>query len=258
MRPRVIITVCLAAVLPAVLAGSDAGPERGARRDAKPSTTRTVRKEASNDMDAWLRRGQDATPKRPRAATSGPGVNPFRGAGGFSRADAVPGVVELSDGRQLAGGVLTTREKPLIVFVEEQKRWRRIPLIAALSVQAVIVEEKMDLHWRWKAMGEPERVYTGKRYPTRRLKWRFRLIDGSIVTGTIKGQPVSVECAGQRVGPFVLHERSRGKVGQSLKDLVYVKQIVLSRRMMTEVLAHQKRSVETSGPRPPRRDVGPN
>jgi len=157
------------------------------------------------------------------------------------REDALPGVVELSDGRVLAGWLYTTQEKPFSVYVDEGKQWRRIPFECVLSIAAVIVEEKMELSWRWKATGEPERVYTGKRHPTRLLKWRFHLIDGSYVEGTVKGQPVWAQAAGKTLGPYVLHERSQGQDDQTLKDLLYAKRIIISRRLMEDVLSDTPR-----------------
>jgi len=153
--------------------------------------------------------------------------------------DALPGVVELSDGRVLAGWLATTVEKPFSVYVEQTKIRRRIPLECVLGITAVVVEEKMELAWRWKGMGEPQRVYTGKRYPTRRLKWRFHLIDDSYVEGEVKGQPVWIEHGGGRLGPYVLHERMAGQEGQQLKDLTYVKRIIVSRRLMEQVLGER-------------------
>ena len=63
-----------------------------------------------------------------------------------------------------------------------------------------------------------------------------RLIDGSTVIGEIKGQPLWIELGDKRTGPLVLHERSKGKMGQKLKDLIYVKRIIVSRKMMEAVL----------------------
>jgi hypothetical protein len=97
----------------------------------------------------------------------------------------------------------------------------------------------MKLRWRWKAMGEPEKVYTGKSYPFRRLRWRFRLADGSEITGAVKGQPLWIETSDTIHGPYLLQERARGKDGQSLAALVYVRKVVISRRMMKSVQAHQ-------------------
>lgn len=165
------------------------------------------------------------------------GVNPLERK--KSASDELPGIVELSDGRVLAGKIHTTPEKPFSVYVKAEKRWRRVPLPAAMSITAVVVEEKMELQWRWKGMGEPEKIYTGKSYPTRRLEWKFRLADDSCITGTVKGQPVWVVSNGKTHGPFILHERSKGKTGRQLKDLVYIKRIIVSKTLMEKVLAAQ-------------------
>lgn len=186
------------------------------------------------------------------AATSQPAAEPSaRQAGPADRPDTAPGVLELSDGRVLGGWLYTTRHKPFLVYVEETRQWRRIPLLCVLSITAVVVEEKMELEWRWKGMGEPERVYTGRRRPVRRLKWRFRLIDGSGIEGAVKGQPIWVESAGGRSGPYILHERSGAEDmpdsdqsqttgpsdGRGLEGLIYVKRVIVSRRLMEAVPA---------------------
>jgi len=189
----------------------------------------------AGDLDYWLSRAKDADTQ---PATSPAGKNPFR-QGADTPQDALPGVVELSDGRQLAGKILTTYENPWQVYDKQTGRWRRVPPAAVLSITAIVVEEKMELKWRWKAMGEPERVYTGESYPTRRLRWKFHLVDNSSITGTVKGQPLWVRSRGKKAGPFVLHERSSGAVGRKLKDLVYVKRVFISRRLMEQVIREQ-------------------
>lgn len=229
---RLVTVITLAVAATALLSRAAAPPAKPVRPPARKPA-----KQKSN-LDLWLSEGADDANAAPKPPPDG-GKSPFAKALSLGRPDALPGVVELSDGRILAGGLYTTVEKPWIVFVGKESRWRRVPFITALSVTAVVVSEKMELRWRWKAMGEPEKVYTGKKYPTRRFLWRFRLLDGSMLIGAIKGQPLWVEYDGKRHGPFVLHERSRGKDGQSLKDLLYVKRIIVSRRMMTKVLDAQ-------------------
>ncbi|MFP4054111.1 MAG: hypothetical protein ACLFV7_09635, partial [Phycisphaerae bacterium] len=116
---------------------------------------------AESDLDYWLRRATPADANETsdaNAAQADPdaeGTNPFRPRKGFLRSHALPGVVELSDGTLVAGGLYGTREKPWEVFVAEEKRWRQIPPIAVLSITARPVEEKMELEWRWKATGVP-------------------------------------------------------------------------------------------------------
>ncbi len=167
----------------------------------------------------------------------GPGGHPLGpGRPGIARRDALPGVVVLSDGTVLAGFVYTTRDKHWEVWVGSEKRWRHVPPILVLGIRAAVAEERMDKEWRWKEMGSDERVYTGRVRPVRRHEWSFHLIDGSRLTGTVKGQPLWVTHGGKTRGPFVLHERSAGQYGQTLKDLVYVHQVVISRRAMADAL----------------------
>lgn len=237
---------CIAVLAGVVLAGAAvycATPDSQAARPKAKAPAKPAAKpvKPKSNLDLWLNEDAEASPDKKARDLDG-GRNPFSRILAVGRPDALPGVVELSDGRILAGGLYTTVEKPWLVFVEKESRWRRVPFITALSIVAVVVSEKMELRWRWKAMGEPEKVYTGKKYPTRRFLWKFRLLDGSYMTGAVKGQPLWVQYGPKRHGPFVLHERSRGKDGQSLKDLVYVKRVIVSRRMMDEVLKAQAKA----------------
>lgn len=210
-----------------------AGP--GDRPKAEPTT-----KPASN-LDYWLSQAKPTTKPATTKPAGSAAVNPFAKKSGFRREDALPGVLELSDGTQIAGAIYGTREKPYSVWVEKEKRWRRIPLISVLSITAVIVGERMELEWRWKEMGAPEKVYTGRKYPWRRFLWKFHLIDGSYITGAVKGQPIWAETQEESSGPWLLMERSKGQIGQTLKDLLYVKQVVISRKMMELVQEDQKK-----------------
>ena len=216
-------------------AGAAKPPEK-AEKPAKPKS----------NLDLWLGE-DDGNAGNKKTTDLDAGRSPFSAVLAVGRPDALPGVVELSDGRILAGGLYTTVEKPWLVFVEKESRWRRVPFITALSIAAVVVSEKMELRWRWKAMGEPEKVYTGKKYPTRRFLWKFHLLDGSYLTGAVKGQPLWVQYGPKRHGPFVLHERSHGQDGQLLKDLVYVKRVIVSRRLMNAVLAAQAQAAAKKG-----------
>jgi len=238
---RLRMMLCPLALLCALSALQADTPAAGKEdKPAKPDKTKP-----KSNLDLWLTGKTPAPPAKP--GTSNPldsGNNPFRKGDTFLRTDALPGVVELNDGRQIPGGLYTTREKDFEVHIAAEKRWRRVPFVLVRAIEAVLLEEKMDQHWRWKAMGVPERVYTGKEYPYRRFEWKFHLIDGTSLQGTVKGQPLWIEklegLAGRgRYGPFVLHERFSGAEGTKLKDHPYMKQIVISRRMMKTVAEHQ-------------------
>jgi len=218
----------------------------------------------ASNLDYWLGQAKpiDSAKTKPAENQSKPKAAPAKNEPAiqaeFRRDDALPGVVEFSDGRQLAGGIFTTRNKPLALWIPQQKRWLRVPIAAVLSISAVVVQQEMKLRWRWKEMGQPERVYTGKSYPFRRFEWRLHLADGSYIQGIIKGQPIWIETRGNsrgypansrgvatppvRVerpqktpGPFILHERAKGKTGQSLAKQIYIRKIVISRKMMDKV-----------------------
>ena len=196
----------------------------------------------ASDVDYWLKQAEtldaNADANAIDADPEEQGSNPFGAGGGFVRSDALPGVVLLSDGRLIPGGVYGTREKPWRVYVAKEKRWRQIPPLAVLSITPKVVEERMELEWRWKAMGEPEKIYTGRKIPIRRFLWTFHLMDDTTVTGAVKGQPLWVETTAGRAGPFLLHERSKGKPGQSHDEVVYVKKVIISRRMMEKTRKH--------------------
>jgi len=194
----------------------------------------------AGNLEYWLGRSKTASTQSAPAGRDGSGAGPFDGVAALSRRGALPGVLELSDGTQIAGWLYTTVAKSWQVYEARTKRWRQIPFAAVLSITAVVVEEKMEPKWRWKAMGVPERVYTGREYPTRRYLWRFLLADGTNITGAVKGQPLWVRTGRVKSGPFVLHERDKGEIGQALADLSYVRKIVVSRRLMKAVIqAHR-------------------
>ena len=189
-----------------------------------------------DNLGYWLNRAAPATGSTGGANQPSQPATLAGTQDSLRRDDALPGAVELSDGKILGGYIFTTRDSPWAVYLEDEKIYRRIPPIAVLSITAVVVEETTERQWRWKEMGSPEKVYTGASYPTRRLKWKFNLIDGTAVTGDVKGQPLWIDRSGKRLGPFILSERTKGPEGSDLKDLVYVKRVVISRRAMEEVL----------------------
>ncbi len=227
---------CILIVSLAMMAGAAPSAD-GTQPVAKAPATAPA-----SDLDYWLNRARPVDPNKPAATTrpadANAATNPFLSSKRpFRRGDALPGVIELSDGRQLPGGLYTTVEKPWIVWSDKTKSWRRVDFLTLLSIEAVVEDERMELTWRWKGMGEPEKVYTGRKYPMRRVHWKFKLIDGSVIEGSTKGQPIFSELAGKVAGPFILGERMKGKDGQTLDDLVYVRKIVISRKMMDLVIA---------------------
>ena len=189
---------------------------------------------AGDNLDFWM---NQADPNG-KAGAPDPASKPVS-ANPFPRKDALPGVVEMSDGNVLAGYMFTTLERNWEVYTAGDKRWHLVPFISLLSITAVVDEEGMEQKWRWKEMGVPERVYTGEAYPFRRLSWKVHLLDDTTMAGGLKGQPLWVVCDGKKYGPYVMAERMKGEIGQKLTDVVYVKRIIVSKRLMEEVQKDQ-------------------
>ena len=204
-----------------------------------PQTARGEKKKTSN-LDFWLSQATTSPASRPADKPTDHAENPLSSKNQPPRPDAVPGVIEMSDRTQAPGWLYTTRDKPWIVFDPNTDRWRQIPFITVLSINAVVTEEKYLLQWRWKAMGEPEKVFTGRKFPYRRFLWEFRLIDGTTIRGAVKGQPLWVRWNDKTTGPMVLHERDKGKIDMKLEDVTYVRKIVVSRKMLDAVLEDRR------------------
>ena len=190
--------------------------------------------QAPSNLDYWLSHATTAPASRPATRET----EPFAAAGQeFSRPDALPGAVQMASGRLAPGRIYTTAGKDLEVWLDPQERWRHVPLVIIRGIHAMVVSEQLEQEWRWKQTGSDEKVYTGRQRPVRRLHWRVSLIDGTSLTGEIKGQPVWVERDGKRT-LHVLGGRTKGDWGQSLGQLDYPAHIVFSRREMERVGKH--------------------
>ena len=89
-------------------------------------------------------RGQQSEP---------PALNPFGSRAereDQKRDDAVPGFVEMSDGKVHPGQVMLTRDARLKVFDEQQKKHREIPLKAIKRIDCTVQKEWVEEEWRFK------------------------------------------------------------------------------------------------------------
>ncbi len=83
----------------------------------------------------------------------------------------------------------------------------------------------MVRQWRWLQEGSDRKVYSGKGYPLMSLQYTFTLVGGKTVTGTVVA-PLYVAKKGRR-HLFVLWKHKRGKLGQGLSALVFVRNVKL-------------------------------
>jgi len=171
------------------------------------------------------------------APPGGAAANPFAGGAeaGPTRRDAVPGYVELSGGLKVPGHIYTTRAKRLKIYNLRRKIYEYVPVPACRSIEAVVEWARMQKQWRFKEAGSPEKVFTGKSYPVRRLAWRLRLRSGHVIVGHILGQPLYVQHNGKRER-FILHKRHKGALGETLNDLVFVRRIKFGPKAYNEAV----------------------
>jgi len=181
-----------------------------------------------------------------------PAINPFAPRPAI-REDAVPGYVELSDGTILVGHIYMTRDKRLKIYDKSIQRQREIPLSAVAQIECKILKEWMEKEWRFRETTRDEKYYTGRQYPAREYEHTITLKDGRQITGGLAEilyvDPREEGEQGNSPGEpirLILHKRQKGEIGQTLKDLVYVKMIKLGE----EALAEGKRKAGARRPSP--------
>jgi hypothetical protein len=167
-----------------------------------------------------------------------PTIQPF-GQPISTRDDAVPGVVELSDGSIHSGLIYLTRDKRLQIYDEQLQRQREVPLQAVRQIDCTVKREWIEKEWKFKETASDEKMYTGRGYPSREYLHTITLKNGRTITGPLSAI-VYVEPQYTSVRPkehsfpskpesFLLHKRNKGEMGQDLKSLVYVKRIKLEK-----------------------------
>jgi hypothetical protein len=164
-----------------------------------------------------------------------PAVNPFRPAPN-QREDAVPGRLELSNGKIFTGQIYLTRNKRLMIYDEAKQRQREIPLGAVKQIDCQVKKEWMEKEWKFKEQTLDEKMYTGRQYPAREYVHTITLHDGRTITGTLSGI-IYVQPSDNPQAPtehFVLHKRDKGEWNQQLKDLVYVKEVKLGKEALAK------------------------
>lgn len=166
--------------------------------------------------------------------------NPFSNARPV-RSDAVAGAMQLSDGRILVGRIYLTRSHKLRIYDIKQERIREVPLRAVREINAIVQKEWAEREWRFKANADNEKVYTGRTYPARIYLHEIKLKRGDAIRGSLaavvyvepnrkKGDaaktPNRTDAARPKPQRYLLHKRDKGKPGQALKELIYVRRIL--------------------------------
>jgi hypothetical protein len=178
------------------------------------------------------------------SADEPPVINPF-GPAPTQREDAVPGYVEMSDGKICAGQVYLTRDARLKINDEKLQRQREVPLAAVKQIDCTVKKEWMEKEWKFKELAKDEKMFTGRSYPSREYVHTITLDDGRTITGELSAivyveppnyaPPKPGEFRPEvKTEKFELHKRDKGEIGQDLKSLHYVKSIKLGKEAFEE------------------------
>ncbi|MFI5379329.1 MAG: hypothetical protein ACHRHE_08530 [Tepidisphaerales bacterium] len=179
------------------------------------------KKTGDDDLDFLLGKAKPSTAtSKPAIPTSRPVTMPVS-----ENPEARKGVVILSNGEKIRASLSTTREKPVRLWDEKDEKYRDIPFDLIKSAEAKIVWERDEKEWHFIASGSDIKEFTGKTYPARELQYEVTLLNGQKITGGIVA-PIYAQGSGQTL-TYVLNKRQKGDVGQTLKQLVYVKKVEL-------------------------------
>ena len=172
-----------------------------------------------------------------RGRQSEPPANPFGSRAereDQNRDDAVPGFVEMSNGRVHPGQVMLTRDARLKVFDEQQKKHREIPLKAIKRIDCTVQKEWVEEEWRFKENASDEKYFTGRTYPSREYTHKITLQNGQKIEGTLSGIVYVRADPAAEPERYLLHKRDKGDPGTDLKSLVYVRSIQLGAKALEE------------------------
>ena len=165
-------------------------------------------------------------------AAEPPVINPF-GAAPSLREDAIPGYVEMSDGTVHPGHIHLTRDKKLKVYDDKLNRQREVPLRVVEQIECKVKKEWMEKEWKFKEAASSQKMYTGRTYPAREYLHTITLRGGRTISGPLSAI-VYVQPSRLKTERYLLHKRDKGKIGQKLESLAYVKLIKLGEEALRE------------------------
>jgi hypothetical protein len=135
------------------------------------------------------------------------------------------GKVTLSNGVKIDGRIWTTQATPLRVWIEENKTYKDIDFAVVKQIDVHVITEVMEDDWRWLKEGSDQKVYSGKKYPNVDLAYKFTLVNGQEVEGTVVAPIYVVD--GSKARTLALYKHYKGNLDETLKDLVYITAVTL-------------------------------
>ncbi|HTV48047.1 MAG TPA: hypothetical protein VMG59_06345 [Phycisphaerae bacterium] len=186
---------------------------------------------------------QNAPPATAPSANFSPDQNlhPFANTNSPDALEIRTGTVELSNSQVISGKIWTTVDTPFRVWIDDLKQYRDldIRLVKQITVQPPSAQE-ID-QWRWQQEGSDIQLKSGKTEPFLKFTYTFTMLDGEKVTGTVEA-PLFVQNA-QQTYQMLIYKQIQGKLGESIDQVVYVKQVNLT--VTPEILKFASQLTET-------------
>jgi hypothetical protein len=175
-----------------------------------------------SDLDFLLSQSKAAA-TQPADGDVGPTTHPVSPFNSDLTDGAREGTILLSDGKKIHGLIAHTQRKPVRIWIAEASEYKDVPFASIRSIQAKVVWERDEKEWHFKESGSDVKEYSGKTYPARATEYVVTLDDGTTVSGGVV-EPLYL-LSGDGPVTFALHKRDKGETGQTLDQLVYVKQV---------------------------------
>lgn len=153
-----------------------------------------------------------------------PGQEPVIEEGGDDE-EARQGVVTLSDGTVLRGGVSFTAGKRLRVYDLRHRRIHHLDLEQIEAIRTLVDLEKLEEAWAFEEEGKRKKIQLGWTYPLRQYRQEVQLTGGQVIEGHCYAAVLYVD-DGEREHRVILPRVQRGKKGEELADLVYPRGVV--------------------------------
>jgi hypothetical protein len=177
---------------------------------------------SQSDLDFLLSQ-PNAAATQPAGGDAGATTRPASPFDSQATDGAREGTMLMSNGEKIHGLIAHTQRKPVRIWVAEEGEYKDVAFASIRSIQAKVVWERDEKEWHFKESGSDVKEYSGKTYPARATEYVVTLDDGTAIAGGVV-EPLYLLTSDGPV-TFALHKRDKGEVGQTLDQLVYVKQV---------------------------------
>jgi len=156
-------------------------------------------------------------------------VNPFRRTKSAAKG-AVEGVIHMSDGTKYEGQIYLTPGRRLRLFDPKYKEYVDCSLAQLKELKVRVTERRVEKEWRFKAMGNDEKVYTGRTYARKDFAATLIYKSGRKKALNIaRGMPIYCRLKNGERKTVLLQPFKQGEIGTTLDDIVHPDRIVFGK-----------------------------